>query len=685
MNKHPRTRTMSTGNDCVVCAHPIDVYAVGHCDHVICFKCSTKMRLLCKEKYCPVCRKELKKVIFSSNKNNFVNLNAKRLIKETRYNLNVFFTDAATETKFIKLLEHQCQICPNRPPDTNFQNLKSHIRKEHGMYHCEICLEHNRNFTSEYKVYSRKDLATHKRVGDANDRSHKGHPLCKFCDERYLDDDKLFHHLRTEHFYCHLCEHLHSNDFYDNYIELRKHFKSDHFLCEIANCKNEEFTSVFSSEIDLKAHCAVAHKDMKSKQQQKQDRQINLGFQYTRRPPPASRGRRPHNPHRSAAAFEDSNDMELAAAMSLSMKDVAPAPTEPDAPVTKDQKPPVKQEPAQPSLSNLIESNQFPGLGDTASAAPPKPIPAVLREKKPEAAAAPLWTPKSNYPLQSNSTNDFPALSQPTTKPKPFLQPQAVAKKPTKQKQPPQSAPNLNSRQNTNSASLKSEDDFPSFSKPKQPLQKGPNWKSRQNVNSTILKSEEDFPSLGGTAKPVAPWKTQQNSVIKKTYIKPVAVHNKTSTVNANKKKPISSEVRQKNRSVVGYAGNSNEEYSDSFVTTSQNFHRSDKSSLTRMVQDTSLLDEPAHYELGSNITVTKQQPVSKPAMKQKAFTKEEQDFPALYASGEIHWAHAEPVYRHNIPSHYTYNDHYPSNSHTDQQQNGTDLKLSNIFDFPSL
>ena len=44
------------------------------------------------------------------------------------------------------------------------------------------------------------------RKGDPDDSSHRGHPLCKFCEVRYVDDDELFRHLRRDHFFCHFCD-----------------------------------------------------------------------------------------------------------------------------------------------------------------------------------------------------------------------------------------------------------------------------------------------------------------------------------------------------------------------------------------------------------------------------------------------------------------------------------------------
>lgn len=49
-------------NVCVLCCQDLDIFAVGKCDHPVCYRCSTKMRVLCEQKYCAVCRVELDKV-----------------------------------------------------------------------------------------------------------------------------------------------------------------------------------------------------------------------------------------------------------------------------------------------------------------------------------------------------------------------------------------------------------------------------------------------------------------------------------------------------------------------------------------------------------------------------------------------------------------------------------------------
>lgn len=61
-------------------------------------------------------------------------------------------------------------------------------------------------FTRERRAYTRAELAQHRRKGDTDDTSHRGHPLCQFCDVRYMDSDELYRHLRKDHFYCHFCD-----------------------------------------------------------------------------------------------------------------------------------------------------------------------------------------------------------------------------------------------------------------------------------------------------------------------------------------------------------------------------------------------------------------------------------------------------------------------------------------------
>ena len=54
--------TKETEKHCVLCCQEVNIFALGKCDHPVCYRCSTKMRVLCDQKYCAVCREELDKV-----------------------------------------------------------------------------------------------------------------------------------------------------------------------------------------------------------------------------------------------------------------------------------------------------------------------------------------------------------------------------------------------------------------------------------------------------------------------------------------------------------------------------------------------------------------------------------------------------------------------------------------------
>lgn len=47
---------------CVVCCHETKMWGVGECNHPTCLLCCARLRVLCEQKDCPVCRLGLKQV-----------------------------------------------------------------------------------------------------------------------------------------------------------------------------------------------------------------------------------------------------------------------------------------------------------------------------------------------------------------------------------------------------------------------------------------------------------------------------------------------------------------------------------------------------------------------------------------------------------------------------------------------
>ena len=186
-----------------------------------------------------------------------------------------------SRAKVDELLEHRCPECDELC--RSFPQVKDHVRKTHSLMYCDICLRHLRIFTHERKCYTKEALVRHRKVGDSDDRSHRGHPLCQFCDERYLDNDELLTHLRKYHFWCHLCEKDGNQDYYANYNNLRRHFKGAHFLCEEGECLKEEFTSVFRMKVDYQAHVSQKHSSRLSKAEARQMRQLDVNITFAPR------------------------------------------------------------------------------------------------------------------------------------------------------------------------------------------------------------------------------------------------------------------------------------------------------------------------------------------------------------------------------------------------------------------
>nr|SVE90981.1 EOG090X01BP [Daphnia sinensis] len=271
-----KTSDNSENTCCPVCFKDVEIFSIGICDHPICHECSTRMRVLCKEDACPICRQELTKVAFVKEAKPFqlLMLNLYPVDKVTR----IHFENLLLRETFEKLLVHVCYTCPTKPTFPNFQMLKDHLRKEHELFFCDLCVENLKIFSQERRAYTRQELALHRRKGDPDNTSHRGHPLCNFCDQRYVDADELFRHLRRDHYFCHFCDADGLNQYYCNYEDLRKHFRDAHFLCEEGECKEEKFTCVFRTEIDIRAHKAQTHSQSLGKAAIKQARTLELEF-----------------------------------------------------------------------------------------------------------------------------------------------------------------------------------------------------------------------------------------------------------------------------------------------------------------------------------------------------------------------------------------------------------------------
>ncbi|CAI9720090.1 E3 ubiquitin-protein ligase ZNF598 [Octopus vulgaris] len=433
-------------NICVVCSDEITIFAVGVCDHPICYKCSTRLRVLCMENYCPTCRSNLPEVAFIQKLAKFEDIpNKNKMLVNSQFNL--LFENSEIEKRFNQLIEHRCPSClPNKQTEYKFSMLRSHLRNVHKLYYCDLCVQHLKIFTSERKLYTQAELAHHRSVGDPDDSSYRGHPLCQFCQKRYMDIDDLYRHLRKDHLFCHFCDADNiSNQYYDEYSVLKEHFRKEHYLCEEPECANAQFTHAFRTDIDLKKHITQEHGQNLTKAQARQARTIDLDFQLPPRIRARDIGGRPdyrneassrgrYSKAQKGRAYFDGRDADLQKAIAASIEDEvqhqqALMKSEGEKTVRKEKSENNSTKP----LPKLSLNEDFPSL------------PSATGVNNDQSTFQTRWATRSNpHNLANNMVEEFPSLtlnssSTVNAEVKPSLKTYISKKKETnshKQKQP---------------------------------------------------------------------------------------------------------------------------------------------------------------------------------------------------------------------------------------------------------
>uniref|UniRef100_T1IS92 RING-type E3 ubiquitin transferase n=1 Tax=Strigamia maritima TaxID=126957 RepID=T1IS92_STRMM len=479
---------MSTETEvCVLCCCEIEIYAYGNCSHVVCHECCTRIRVLCAKTDCPICRQSLSEVYFSTTITDFEKCDFRTKKKNSQYGL--IFESPHTERAFEKLLEHSCSLCEDKMFFPTFMRLKDHMKRVHDRFYCNICVDNIKIFSSERQVYDRNELSVHRIYGDTNNKSLRAHPICEFCNERYMDLDDLYRHLRKDHFFCHFCDADGIHEFYNDYARLRDHFKYKHYVCEEGDCAVEQFTSAFRSDIDLKAHKAAVHSRNLSKAKAKQARTIDVNFYHTPRP-------KHHYSQDEGRSFENSDRSSYYDRKNVNEN-------------TSDIK------------ENLAIEKSNVATGDPVRSFDAKDFPTLDKnETKLAVLRAPIWQ-GGRKQTTINEENDFPSLTSNSSNPS-FTSSNWVignaeisgsknkASKPSKPKQ----APQVGRKQ----ANVMNDDEFPSLSA-NVPTFTPSNWgagnvavipventtpKATKKIKSISvpLKSNEEFPALKKLSKP---------------------------------------------------------------------------------------------------------------------------------------------------------------------------------------
>lgn len=83
---------VNDNSTCVVCFKNVVYFSIGECDHPVCFECSTRMRVLCLQNECPICRQVLSRVCFHFSYLFSIYLIAEKLFFLVKKNTLFFFS-----------------------------------------------------------------------------------------------------------------------------------------------------------------------------------------------------------------------------------------------------------------------------------------------------------------------------------------------------------------------------------------------------------------------------------------------------------------------------------------------------------------------------------------------------------------------------------------------------------------
>ena len=63
------------------------------------------------------------------------------LFKLCHKNENIYFENEKARNAFLDLLSHKCKLCPLLQPMKTFRELQQHMRRDHGLHYCDICVK----------------------------------------------------------------------------------------------------------------------------------------------------------------------------------------------------------------------------------------------------------------------------------------------------------------------------------------------------------------------------------------------------------------------------------------------------------------------------------------------------------------------------------------------------------------
>ena len=118
--------------------------SVGACEHPVCLECSLRLRAVCGRRECPICRRDLDTVYLLEKRadGSSVSYAEVRDLPRLRLDrrLGLCYGSDAVRDRCRDMLANRCHEC--RQEFASFRSLDQHVRREHRLFYCDICVEH---------------------------------------------------------------------------------------------------------------------------------------------------------------------------------------------------------------------------------------------------------------------------------------------------------------------------------------------------------------------------------------------------------------------------------------------------------------------------------------------------------------------------------------------------------------
>lgn len=181
---------------CLICYDTLEHKTLQPCNHNdICPVCTLRLRLLHKDKQCPICKQEHEQVIVEEvahqQHQTFAEypiwgneLGSDFLYKES---VGMFFRSQQDYFANViqPLLGFSCPECDSYKgkheiADANkksaLRGLQDHLRNVHRLQLCNLCVDNNRDFVTQLPRFTASQIHTHLERGDPG-TAFKGHPV----------------------------------------------------------------------------------------------------------------------------------------------------------------------------------------------------------------------------------------------------------------------------------------------------------------------------------------------------------------------------------------------------------------------------------------------------------------------------------------------------------------------------